>query len=137
MPVSPGASGMQPRLSVFLSCFFFKYVFIWLLGSHSVFIAAWGIWLPDQGSNLGPLHWEHRLLATGPPGNSPPCYRYMEFIVPLKKKIYNEQKSLISQYQKEGFGLVWLIDTSCLFFLFVCLFLFIWRCHVLVAACGI
>ena len=40
-----------------------------------------------------------------------------------KKKIYNEQKSLISQYQKEGFGLVWLTDASCLFFF--CLFVFI------------
>ena len=25
---------------------------------------------PDQGWNLGPLHWEHRVLATGPPGKS-------------------------------------------------------------------
>ena len=25
----------------------------------------------DQGSNLGPLHWECEVLATGPPGNSP------------------------------------------------------------------
>ena len=25
---------------------------------------------PGQGSNLGPLHWECRVLATGPPGKS-------------------------------------------------------------------
>ena len=25
---------------------------------------------PDQGSNLGPLFWEHTVLATGPPGKS-------------------------------------------------------------------
>ena len=24
------------------------------------------IQFPDQGLNLGPLHWEHRVLATGP-----------------------------------------------------------------------
>ena len=26
--------------------------------------------LPDQGSNLGPLHWECRVLDTGPSGRS-------------------------------------------------------------------
>ena len=26
---------------------------------------------PHQGSNPGPLHWEHGVLATGPPGKSP------------------------------------------------------------------
>ena len=29
-----------------------------------------GILFPDQGSNPGPLHWEHGVLATGPPGKS-------------------------------------------------------------------
>ena len=29
-----------------------------------------GLGTPDQGLNLGPLHWEHRVLATGPPGKS-------------------------------------------------------------------
>ena len=28
---------------------------------------AYGIYFLDQGSNLGPLHWEHRVLTTGPP----------------------------------------------------------------------
>ena len=31
---------------------------------------AYGIQLPDQGSNPGPPHWEHGVLATGPPGKS-------------------------------------------------------------------
>ena len=26
---------------------------------------------PDQGLNPGPLHWEHGVLDTGPPGKSP------------------------------------------------------------------
>ena len=26
-----------------------------------------GILIHDQGLNLGPLHWEHRVIATGPP----------------------------------------------------------------------
>ena len=28
---------------------------------------AYKIYFPSQGSNLGPLHWEHGVLATGPP----------------------------------------------------------------------
>ena len=35
---------------------------IWTLGW------AWGIYLPDQGSNVGPLPFEHGVLATWPPG---------------------------------------------------------------------
>ena len=33
-------------------------------------VAACEIQFPDQGSNPDPLHWEHRILATGPPGKS-------------------------------------------------------------------
>ena len=29
-------------------------------------VTACGIWFPDQGANPGPLHWELRVLATGP-----------------------------------------------------------------------
>ena len=58
------------------------FLFIWLgwtlVMVHWIFscsmwilpVAASGIWFPDQGSNPGPLHWEHRVLATGPPGKS-------------------------------------------------------------------
>ena len=31
---------------------------------------ACGIQFPDQGSLLGYLRWEHRVLGTGPPGKS-------------------------------------------------------------------
>ena len=34
-------------------------------------IEACGIQFPDQGLNLGPLRWERRVSATGPPGKSP------------------------------------------------------------------
>ena len=41
--------------------------------SFFLYLAALGLscsmW--DQGSNLGSLHWEHIVLATGPPGNVP------------------------------------------------------------------
>ena len=41
------------------------YLFIWLCQ-----VAACGIQFPDQGSNPGPLPWEHRALATGSTGKS-------------------------------------------------------------------
>ena len=43
------------------------FLFIWLLWA---FVAAYGIQFPNQGSNPGSLHWEHGVLATGPPGKS-------------------------------------------------------------------
>ena len=30
-----------------------------------------GIWFPEVGLKPGPLHWEYRVLATGPPGRCP------------------------------------------------------------------
>ena len=43
------------------------YLFIWL---HWALVVACGIQFSDQGSNLGPVLWECRVLATGPPGKS-------------------------------------------------------------------
>ena len=38
-------------------------------------VASHGIQFLDQGVNPGPLYWEHRVLATGAPGKSPPyCF---------------------------------------------------------------
>ena len=38
--------------------------------SCSMWTFSCGVWevFPDQGSNPGALHWEHRVLATGPSG---------------------------------------------------------------------
>ena len=33
-------------------------------------VATCRIYVPDQGLNLSPLHWEHGVLATGPRGKS-------------------------------------------------------------------
>ena len=38
--------------------------------TYKLLIVACRIQFPDQGSNLSPLNWEHRVLATGPPGKS-------------------------------------------------------------------
>ena len=51
--------------SLFFTIVLLKCLFIWLC---QVLVVACGIQFPDQGSNLGPLHWEHRVLATGLPG---------------------------------------------------------------------
>ena len=41
-----------------------------LVAAFELLVAARGIYFPDQGLNLGPLHWERGTLATGPPGKS-------------------------------------------------------------------
>ena len=42
-----------------------------LLGAVREFlVATCGIYFPDHELNSGPLIWEHRILATGPPGKS-------------------------------------------------------------------
>ena len=63
--------------------FVLKYVFIWLhrflvlgCGISSLWhigslVAACGIQVPEQWSDPGPLHWEYRVLAAGPPWKPP------------------------------------------------------------------
>ena len=41
-----------------------------LVVAYKLLVVAGGNWFPHQGSNPGPLHWEHRVLATGPQGES-------------------------------------------------------------------
>ena len=41
-----------------------------LITTFKLIAAARGILLPDWGLNLRPLHWEGRVLVTGPPGKS-------------------------------------------------------------------
>ena len=45
-------------------------IFVLCCGMWDLLVAACGIWFPDQGSNLGPLRWEHGVKGTGPPGKS-------------------------------------------------------------------
>ena len=40
------------------------------IAAGELLVVAYGIWSPDQGSNPGPLDWECRVLAPGPPGKS-------------------------------------------------------------------
>ena len=57
---------MWPCTILGLIYFSRKYLFIWL---HQVLVTACRIKFPDQGLNLGPLHWKLGVLATGPPAN--------------------------------------------------------------------
>ena len=54
---------------------FFKKIFIYLaapgLGANGLFNCSMWDLVPWPGINPGPLHWEHVVLATGPPGKSP------------------------------------------------------------------
>ena len=74
-----------PTHSSLTFLFFFNiYLFIWLhqvliaacgifsvhCSIQDVLVAACGIYFPGQGSNRGLLHYECRVLATGPPGKS-------------------------------------------------------------------
>ena len=47
---------------------FLKYLFVYLAALG----LSCGLWdlVPEQGWNPGPLHWEHRVLTTAPPGKS-------------------------------------------------------------------
>ena len=48
---------------------------LWSLLQHvESLVVVCGIYFPDQRLNLGPLHWEHRVLATGLPGKSLFCF---------------------------------------------------------------
>ena len=42
-----------------------------LVAACELLVMACGISFPNQGSNLGPLHWERVILATGLPEDLP------------------------------------------------------------------
>ena len=49
--------------------------------AYKLLVAACGIYFPDQGLNPGPLHWDSRVLATGPPGKFLKSYSYLFLIL--------------------------------------------------------
>ena len=75
---------------IYLSIYLSRLCWV-LLAAHGIFVVACGSFFflffsrgmrtlscgmhagsssPNQGSNPGPLHWEHEVLPTGPPGKS-------------------------------------------------------------------
>ena len=89
----------QYILSLSLS-FFNIYVFIYLFrlcqvlvvargifaAACKLLVAACGIQFPDQGLNLGPLHWERGVLLSGPPGK--PLYYLLHLTTSYHPHLY-------------------------------------------------
>ena len=57
-------------LCIMLCGSLFGQIYDFCCGIQDLLVVACGIQFSDQGSNLCPLHWEHRVLATGPTGKS-------------------------------------------------------------------
>ena len=84
-PAQAGLLGLGPVcvVGVLLTigcCFFKKKICLFgcarsRLQPVGPLVVACGIQLPDQGWNLGPLHWEQGVSATGPPGR--PCWLFL------------------------------------------------------------
>ena len=74
LPLFPSLFSRQILLILFFFFFGFTRYQLCHTGSFvaacKLLAAACGIQFPDQGSNLGPLRWERKVLATGPPGKS-------------------------------------------------------------------
>ena len=66
--------GFSPGSVSFFVCRFVFNIYLAVLGlSCSLQTVSYSMWdlVPEQGSDPGPLHWEHGVLTTGPPGKSP------------------------------------------------------------------
>ena len=93
MPLAATATGCSGPFNALLKdlsgCTRFQFA------AHGIFIAMNRIFLvecrllvlacriqfPDQGLNLGSLRWKHRVLITGPPGNSLHCSFHCIFLI--------------------------------------------------------
>ena len=61
--------GLLQALKWAVLFFFFQYLLLFIyLAAPVLTCSLWDLMFPDQGSNLGPLHWQQGVLATGPPG---------------------------------------------------------------------
>ena len=80
LTITPQARGLWVCFSLCLEHQFPRYshgrfLLPLLVSAHGIFserhfffpLTTWHV---EQRSNLGPLHWKHRVLTTGPPGNS-------------------------------------------------------------------
>ena len=75
---------MSSLLTCCLISLFLKILIDGLIWLYWVLVAACAIWFPYQGWNPRPLHWEHGVLATGPPGKS-----FLDFLrLPLESSFF-------------------------------------------------
>ena len=113
-------------LKFFFNIYLF-YLFIWLFLALAT---ACGIKFPDQGSNPGPLHWEHRVLAAGPPGKS----WFIHFLTKLG--IINWADTEISHLITEFTPKYFKLELVLAFNLFL-VFIYFWLPWVFIAARGL
>ena len=74
-------------LQSFKEIFIYLFIYTTVLGHSQLqqegsLVAACRIQFPDQGMNPGPLHWENRVLTTGPPGKSLHQFFVVRFLAP-------------------------------------------------------
>ena len=65
--------------------------------AHGIFF-SYGMWdlVPNQRSNLGLLHWDHRVLATGPPGKS-----QVNYSLTKEQRQFNGERTVFSTNSAE------------------------------------
>ena len=88
-----------------------------LVVARELLVAAWGTWFPDQGSDLGPAHWDHGVLATGPLGKSPKKVLFPEltfacFICPSSQALSGYFQVLICLRTGQVFLCLWALHTA-------------------------
>ena len=70
------------------------------------FLVACGIYFPEQGLNPGPLYWELRVLASGPPGKS---FLYCSTFIHLHHAVPSAQKALSALSSSSGLNAPWFL----------------------------
>ena len=60
-------------------------IFFFLVDPCKLLVRTCGMQLAHQGRNLGLLHWERGVLATGPPGKSPTQYLDSSWVIHKKQ----------------------------------------------------
>ena len=65
----PFLGSLKKKKKIYIYIYIYNYLSV--SGLHCsmqvLLVVTCGILFPDQGSNPDPLHWECRVLATGPP----------------------------------------------------------------------
>ena len=79
-----------------------------LFAACELLAVACGIYFPSQGANPGPLNWEHRVLATGPPGKSL-TYLYLFYSPKFPSLLSAHFFPQISRKSRQRSHLSWLL----------------------------
>ena len=90
----------------YLSGSFFSFFLFFTLAFSGFFFyfgcMACGIQFPEQQLNLSSLHWEHRVLTTGPPGKSPHSFLCRNCVLSLHCHITESLSRLLLLLSSNG-----------------------------------